>query len=321
MTGIPRRYGITVPLGNLPLNEHREWYEEIANLGYTDVWSGEANTHDAFTPLSLAAAWAPTLRLGTAIAPAFTRGPATLAQTAASMCQAAPGRFALGVGASSPAIVESWNGIPYERPFERTRDVLRFLRRALTGEKVTERYDTFTVDGFRLGIVPEQQPPMLVAGLRPRMLRLAGEEGDGAILNWLSADDIKRVAPSVAGKEIVARIFVIPHDDFAVVRAQAVRQLAAYLNVGAYRKFQEWLGRGEALQPMWDAWAAGDRARALEVIPDAVIDELFVWGSPSQMRAHLDRYVANGVTTPAPALLTGGDDLRAAIRALAPTAV
>jgi probable F420-dependent oxidoreductase len=318
MTPVPRRHGITVPLPNVPLHEHREWFEEIARLGYTDVWTGEANTHYAFTPLALAAAWAPTLRLGTAIAPAFTRGPALIAQTAATMSQAAPGRFVLGIGASSPAIVESWNGIPFEHAYERTRDVLRFVRRALTGEKVTERYDTFTVDGFRLGVVPEQPPSILVAALRPKMLRLAGEEGDGAILNWLSADDMKQVAPYVGEKEIVTRVFVIPRDDFAAVRAQGVRQIAAYLNVGAYRKFQEWLGRSAALQPMWDAWERGDRLRALEVIPDEVVDDLFVWGSTEQMRARLDRYAANGTTTLAPVFQTVGDDLRATLRALAP---
>jgi probable F420-dependent oxidoreductase len=318
MAPVPRRHGITVPFPGVALHEHREWYEEAAALGFTDVWSGEANSHDGFTPLALAAAWAPTLRSGIAIAPAFTRGPALLAQTAAAMSDAAPGRFALGIGASSPAIVERWNAVPFERPFERTRDVLRFLRRALTGEKVTERYETFEIQGFRLGAVPAEPPPLLVAALRPRMLRLAGEEGDGAIINWLSADDVARVAPYVGDKEIVARIFVVPIDDFDAVRAFAARQIASYLTVGAYAAFQEWLGRGPALQPMWDAWAAGDRARALEVIPDEVIDDLIVWGSPERIRAGVERYAANGVTTTAPAIFASGEIVRATLRALAP---
>jgi len=321
MTSIPRRVGVTVPFPGVPLHEHREWYEEVAALGYTDVWTGEANSYDGFTPLALAAAWAPTLRSGIAIAPVFTRGPALLAQTAASMADAAPGRFALGIGASSPAIVERWNGIPFHEPFERTRDMLRFLRRALAGEKVTERYDTFEVQGFRLGAVPEQPPPVLVAALRPRMLRLAGEEGDGAIVNWLSADDVARIAPIVGDKEIVARIFVMPTDDFASVRSMAARQITSYLTVGAYAKFQEWLGRGPLLTPMWDAWAAGDRARALDLVPDEVVDDLIVWGSPEQIRARVERYAANGVTTTAPAILAAGDAVRATLRALAPTAV
>ena len=82
---------MTVPLPGMPLHEHRTRYEELAALGYTDVWSAEATTTDGFTPLALAAAWVPTLRLGVAIAPVFTRGPALLAQTTASLADAAPG--------------------------------------------------------------------------------------------------------------------------------------------------------------------------------------------------------------------------------------
>jgi probable F420-dependent oxidoreductase len=314
------RPGITVPFGGVPLSDHRAWFEEIAALGYTDVWSNEALAHDGFTALALAAAWTPTLRLGTAIIPASTRGPALLAQTTAAMCDAAPGRFALGIGASSPVIVEQWNGVPFEHPYERTRDVLRFLRAALAGDKVNERYETFSVEGFRLGVAPKEPPPILVAALRRRMLELAGREADGAILNWLSPDDVARVAPIVGDKEIVARVFVVPSDDFDTVRAVAARQVTAYLTVPVYRKFHEWLGRGPALAAMWDAWASGDRRRAVELVPDAVIDELFLWGSPARMRARLARYVDNGVTTTAPAILAEGDALRAGVRALAPAA-
>jgi probable F420-dependent oxidoreductase len=282
------------------------------------VWSSEADGPDGFTPLALATAWVPTLRGGIAIVPAFTRGPALLAQSAATMADAAPGRFALGIGASSPAIVEHWNGIPFVDPFRRTRDTVRFLRRALTGERVAERYDTFEVQGFRLGLVPEIPPTILVAALRPRMLTLAGDEGDGAIVNWLSASDVAQIAPYVNGKEIVARIFVAPTDDFDVVRTMAARAITSYLNVDVYAKFHEWLGRGSVLQPMWDAWAAGDRAAALELVPDEVIDDLIVWGTPEQIRAKVEDYAANGVTTTAPSIMGRGDAVRDTIRALAP---
>src|SRR5438876_724442 len=262
---VPQRYGITVPFDGVPLHAHREWFEEIAALGYTDLWSAESGGADAFTPLALAAAWTPSLRLGTAIVPAYTRGAAPLAEPVARMGQAAPGRFALGIGTSSNVIVENWNGIPFDEPYRRVRDTIRFLRTSLAGEKVTHEYDTFAVKGFRLGIRVDEVPPILVAALRPGMLRLAGKEGDGAIVNWLSADDVTQVAPYVGDKEIVARIFVMPSDDFDEVRAFAARQITNYMTVDAYARFQEWLGRGPALRPMWDAWAAGDRARAVEL--------------------------------------------------------
>jgi probable F420-dependent oxidoreductase len=308
-----------VPFDGVPLHAHREWFEEIAALGYTDLWSAESGGADAFTPLALAAAWTPSLRLGTAIVPAYTRGAATLAETVASMVQAAPGRFALGIGTSSNVIVENWNGIPFEEPYKRVRDTIRFLRTSLAGEKVTHEYDTFSVKGFRLGIRVDEMPPILVAALRPGMLRLAGREGDGAIINWLSAEDVKTVVPHVGDdKEIVARIFVLPTDNEEMVRFVGKRAIAAYLNVPVYAAFHAWLGRGETLQPMWDAWKAGDREAATAAIPDELVDALVVHGSPAEIREHLAQYAANGVTTPAPAFLAGPDDARRALREQAP---
>src|SRR4029450_8337232 len=184
-----QRYGMTIPFDGIPLHEQRDWIVELADLGYTDVWSSEANGADAFTPLALTSVWAPSLRLGTATPrpappraplPPFTRGPGCLAQSVGSLAQAAPGRVALGVGTSSNVIVEGWNGIPFDQPYQRTRDLVRFLRQALAGEKVSQEYDTFSVRSFRLGVVPPEPVPILVAALREGMLRLAGREGGGA---------------------------------------------------------------------------------------------------------------------------------------------
>ncbi len=315
---VSQRYGITFPFDGIPLVEQRELVRELVDLGYTDLWSAESGGYDAFTPLAVAAQWAPELRFGTAIVPVYTRGAHTFASTVASMCQAAPGRFALGIGTSSDVIVERWNGMTFDQPYQRTRDTIRFLRAALTGEKVDEEYETFRVRGFRLGIPVPEQPPILVAALREGMLRLAGRKGDGAIINWLSADDVKTVVPHVGeNKEIVARIFVLPVDDAGMARAVGKRAIASYLTVPVYAAFHEWLGRGDELNDLWRLWKEGDRKAASESIPDHVVDELLVWGKPEACREHIRRYMENGVTTPAPALFCGPDQLLAVIHALA----
>jgi probable F420-dependent oxidoreductase len=320
MTDVPRRYGITIPFNGIHLSEHREWIELLAELGYTDVTSGEAGANDGFTPLVLTAAYAPAMRVSHSILPVYTRGPALLAQSIASLCDLAPGRVAVGIGASSNVIVGNWNGIPFDKPYERVRDTIRFLRAALAGEKVTETYETFSVTGFRSEIVPSEPPPILVAGLRGKMLRLAGSEGDGAVLNWLSPDDMPRITAEVGpGKEIMCRIFVYPTDDYELVRKLATRHMNAYLNVPVYRAFQEWLGRTEELTPMWDAWASGDRKLATEVIPDELVDQFVVWGDAKRIRAGVERYCEMGVTTPVPLIMTSDrDGIRMAIEALAP---
>jgi alkanesulfonate monooxygenase SsuD/methylene tetrahydromethanopterin reductase-like flavin-dependent oxidoreductase (luciferase family) len=199
------------------------------------------------------------------------------------------------------------------------RDTVRFLRAALTGEKVDAEYETFTVRGFRLGRHIDQPPPIYVAALRPGMLRLAGREADGAILNWLSAEDVSKVVPEVGpGKAIVARIFVCPTEDVERARYVGRIGIAAYLNVAVYAAFHEWLGRGPRLEAMWSAWRSGDRKAALAAIPDEVVDELVVHGSPQECRAHVQRYVDNGVTIPVLAVLPGGDDLATVVENLAP---
>ena len=318
---------MTVPLPG-HLHTHRERLIELADMGYTDIWSAESDGADAFTPLAMAAAWEPRLRLGTAIVPAYTRSPACFAQSVASIADAARGRFASGIGSSSNVIVEKWNGVPFVEPYKKVRDVVRFLNDALSGEKVAKSYDTFEVNGFKLGVRPEVKPKILVAALREGMLRLAGRESDGAIINWLSPTDVRRVAEVVndaAGgeeREIVARIFVCPSENAEVVRAAGRFAIAAYLNVPVYAEFHRWLGRGPQLQGMWDAWKAGDRKAALAAIPDEVVDDILIHGSPAECRAKIQSYFDNGVTTSSLAILALDPELNywESVKALSPSA-
>jgi len=159
------RVGVIVPHAVAP-RDLSTFAVELADLGYSDFWAGESDRVDGVTPLALAAASEPRLSLGTAIVPVYTRGRALLAQTAATLASAAPGRVTLGLGASSPAIVEGWNGIAYRDPLGRVRDTVRYLRRALAGERVE--------GGFRLGAVPDPPPRLAIGALQPQMLRLAG---------------------------------------------------------------------------------------------------------------------------------------------------
>ncbi len=312
------RWGLTIPLNGVPLAGHREVLAGLEDLGYTDVWSAETNGTDAFTPLALASQWAPGLRLGPAIVPVYTRGPGLLAQQAATLAGLAPGRFVLGIGTSSPAIVQRWNGIPFEEPYAKVRDTLRFLRRALAGEKVTD--EALGVKGFKLDNAPETPPAIALAALRPGMLRLAAREADGAITNWLSPTDVRQVRAELGGEtELLARIFVCPTANADEARALGRWMIAAYLTVPVYAAFHEWLGRGERLAAMNQAWAAGDRKAALAAVPDDVVDELLVHGPPEACRERVREYVENGLDTPILAVL-GAEDVKVAdmIAALAP---
>lgn len=313
---------MTVPLGGLTAREQADTARELVDAGYTDLWSSEVAGTDCFTPLATAAQADDSVRLGTAIAQIFARSPALLAQSAAALAALAPGRVVIGLGTSSKIIVEQWNSAKFERPYARTRDTLRFLRRAFHGERVSADFDTFSVDGFRLEIPPAQHLPLYLAALRPGMLGLAAREADGAIVNWLSAADMDRVSALVrtqrADKEIVVRLIVVPTADEERARAIGRRLITAYLTVPTYADYQRWLGREDVLASMWSHWERGDRRAALAAVPDKVVDELVIHGSMDKCREHIAEYRRDPYVTPVISIQDTGADPRVVARALAP---
>lgn len=294
--------GVTLPLAGLALHQHRWAVERLADAGVGEVSTGEASGLDGLSPLLLAGAWRPELTLSASVVSAFTRGPSIMAGTAAALAEAAPGRARFGIGAGSDRIVTERNGIPFERPYTRVASVLRVLRATLAGGRassVPEAVSALGIQDFRLARVPEQPPALVVAALGPRMQRLAAAEADGVALNFLSATDLATVRASAREVPralpdpltVQARIFVVPGDGDAAELA-ARRMIAAYLSVPVYANFQSWLGRGEQLTGMRAAWDGGDRARAVELVPDQVVRDLVLTGPPSAcargVRAYLD---------------------------------
>src|SRR5206468_157923 len=171
-----KRWALSVPVDGFTLAEHGELAREAERLGFSDAWSLEVDGVDCFAPLAVVALTT-RLRVGTAIANVYTRGPATLALSAAGIADIAPGRFCLGIGSGSQPVVEAWNGGAFARPATRVRETAQFLRRALAGERVVFRGATFAVDGFRLTKPPVAPVPIHIAALRSGMLRVAGEVG------------------------------------------------------------------------------------------------------------------------------------------------
>lgn len=313
-----KRWALSVPIDPFTNLEHVEIARDLEKLGYTDAWSYEVDGVDAFSPLAVVAL-STKMRVGTAIANVYTRGPATLAQCAAGLAEIAPNRFELGIGSGSQPIIEAWNGMKFDRPATRVRETVQFVRRALTGERVVFEGKTIRVNGFRLSRPASYEVPIHVAALREGMLRVAGEVGDGAIINWLSAEDVKksvkvvRDAATAAGRdptkiEITARLMInldamTPESDVLARRA-----INAYLNVPVYAEFHRWLGRTEALQPMWDAWSAGDRKGAVAAVPEKVVSDLIIRGTAEERRAHIKRYMDAGVDTAFLSLSTSEPD-------------
>jgi len=310
-----RRWGLTLPLPTMPLADHAEHLRHAEAVGYTDFWSGETQGPDGFTPLALAAAWTERARLGTGVVGVFTRGRALLAQQAASLADASGGRFALGIGASSDRIVEGWNGIPFERPLSRVSESIDFLRPVLAGERAAE-------GGFKLEQAPAEPIPIILAALRGKALRLAVEKADGAFSNFLPLSGVPQVVEGLEGAgedfELLCRFFCLPGPR-EQVEPLARFMFASYTTVPVYEAFFRWLGHGEAIDGMVEAWARREREAAMAAAPWDLIEETFIFGEPAEMRERLNAYVGGGITCPVITPVTTPDKVDDLIEALAPS--
>jgi probable F420-dependent oxidoreductase len=309
-----QRWGLTVPFTGVPLAENAELYKRAETAGYTDLWSGETNGPDGFSPLVLGAAWTQEIRLGTGVVGVMQRGRALLAMEAAALADASQGRFALGIGASSDRIIEGWNAMPFEKPLSKMSETIDFLRAALAGERAD--------GGFKLERPPEEKVPIIVAALRGKMLRLAVEKGDGAFTNFLPLEGLPKVAQQLEGApdgfELLCRFFCIPGER-EQVEPLARFMFSSYITVPVYEAFYRWLGYGDRINEMVEAWHAKDRQKAAAAAPWDLIEEMFIFGSPEQMRERLQAFVKGGITLPVITPITTPDKLGELIDALSPS--
>ena len=207
------RWGLTLPLPSLPLRDHADLVRRAEEAGYTDLWSGETQGPDGFTPLALA--------------------------------DASAGRFVLGIGTSSDRIVEGWNGMPFSRPLTKIVETLDFLDAAFAGER--------TSSGFKLEQPPVEPVPIVLAALRGKMLRLAVERGAGAFTNFLPLAALPRVTAELDGApngfELLCRFFCLPGER-EQIEPLARFMFASYITVPVYEAFFRWLGYGERIDEM-----------------------------------------------------------------------
>jgi probable F420-dependent oxidoreductase len=281
---------MTIPFAGVPLHELGPLARRVEAAGYDSVWSAESIDFDGFTPLALAAAHSERMRLVTGIVNVFTRGPALLAQTAAALADASNGRFVLGLGASSNVIVEHWNGIPFRRPLARVEETVAYLRTVLAGER--------GAGGFRLASPPAEPVPIVLAALRDRMLALAARAADGAFTNFLPLSRVPQVVDAFGSpqKELACRFFSIHGPDEEAV-ATAKRVFVAYATVPVYTEFFRWLGFGAEVEPIVEAWAGGDRKRAVELVPESLVREIFLLGPVDAQRERLAEFGRAGIST------------------------
>jgi probable F420-dependent oxidoreductase len=300
-------------------------------MGYESGWIADTGAGpDAFVVAAAVAGVTRKLRLGTAVVPVYTRTPSVMAAQTASVAQLAPGRFVLGIGASSEAIVERWGGVPFQKPLTRMRETVGVLRQMLAGERVNFEGKTIRSQGFRLAARAPQPVPIYVAALMPAMLELAGELADGVILNFMPVDAVPRMMEHVrrgaerAGRdpstiEVVSRFMVAVADDPTPIRNAMKMMMGPYFATSVYNRFVAWCGFAEEAGAILDAWNTKDRTRNVASVTDEMVERLVILGPRDYCRARIQAFVDAGVTTPMiNPVVPGEDAMTAVLEAMAP---
>jgi len=307
----------------LALQAEDEW-------GYDAILLAETAGPEAFALAGALAQATQRSTIGTAVVPVYNRTPAVLAMAASTLAQLSGDRFILGIGSSSHAIVQDWNGVPFERPLARVRETLAVLRQALAGERTDFVGQTLRSRGLRLGNLPARPVPIYLGALREKMLALAGELADGLCVNLFPVSALPkmlaayRAGAARAGRdgsrdEVVCRFQIAVTDDVPKARNLARLAFSAYIAAPVYNKFFAWCGFEREAAAVAEAFARRDRAATGEAMSDELIDRIFILGSAERCRAQIAEFVAAGVTTPVLSpLVTDRRGIGAVFEAFAP---
>ena len=302
---------------------------DLESAGIDLLWGGEIYGYDLVSTLAYLSGQTERVKLMTGILPVYSRSPALIAQTAATLDALSGGRFVLGLGTSGPQVIEGWHGVPFDKPLGRTRDTIEICRKVWSGDKVTHEGRAYSLplaenEGSGLGKplkfmnkTPERDVPIVIASIGPKNVELTAELADG----WqpihfvpdrfeqvwgdaLAAGKAKR-SPDLPPLEIIGAGGTVALGDGPEVgeaREAARAHIAFYVGgMGArsknfYNDLFKRYGWEEEAEKIQDLFLSGHRAEATAAVPDEYLDLATLCGPEGHVRERLQVYKEVGVT-------------------------
>ena len=308
-------------------------------VGYHSFWAAESWGRDAFTVLTMVACNTQNIRLATGIVNVFSRTPAVIAQTIASLDILSNGRAILGLGSSGQVVVEGWHGVPFDSPLGRTREYIEIIRKALSGAAVNHDGKFYQMERFRMIAPPVQERlPIYIASLGPKNLALTGEVADGWLPVWLNRErvaDLKEqlaIGAAKSGRD-VSDVTVAPYlmcytsdsaEDLAHGEGLLRAHMAYYIGGMGTFYFESFSRAGFATEArtVRDAWSTGNRDQAAVAVSDRMLQSVTVLGDAQQCQDQMAKFRQAGIDMPVVTFPYGTelDAIHRTIEALAPQA-
>ncbi len=318
-----------------PLRDGMRYAQLAEELGFEAVWQAESRlVREATVPMAAFAAVTERIGIGSGVVNPWTRNVGLLAATFSTLDDLAPGRIKLGLGAWWDPLA-SKVGIHRRRPVQAMRETVEVTRRLLAMERVTYHGEFVQVDDIEIDIVhgdrsPKHVPIYIAATTGMRMMELAGEIGDGVLLNYLVGPSYNQGALEAlaAGAERAGRklddvdrpqLVVCSLDEDRSLALDRARELVAQY-LGQQPHIGKASGVDESLLEEIGAvltWPATPEQieEAMALVPDDVVQLITASGTPDECRAKVQEYVDAGCTCPV--LYPLGEDVPAMLEAFA----
>lgn len=314
-------FGMSVPSTSaIDIPNQLSLVDTAESLGYDAIFVAESWGREAFTRLGLFAERTASIQLGTGIVPVHSRSPTLLAQAAATLDEITDGRAFLGLGLSSPAVIESWHGIEFEPGLRRQRETIEIIKLALSGDTVDYSGSVFDLEHFHMRFDPVSSDlPIYVAAQGPTNGQLVGEFADGWLPNRIPVSRLSKVRETLdAGAANQNRdpsdIATIPYvtacvlDDGEHARNRCREAIAFYVGAMGSYHYEAVARNGyrKEAKTIHDYWQAGNHDKAREAVTDTLLDEITLSGTPETIAPVLDQYdgIADMLVTLPPSTAT-----------------
>ena len=300
-----------------------EYVKLAEELGYESAWVAEGSGGDPFSILTACALATKTIRLGTGVTPIFSRSAPTIGMAAACVDYFSGGRFILGMGSGHKVQVEQEHGLPFSQPVQRLREAIDVVRMLFRDNEIHYQGSTLSIDGFKLWFEPlRKEIPIYVGAVNPKMIEIGGEIAQGVTMTYCTLERARMAAEHLAigarraGKspeEVVLQTHLPCAVSSNSSKEDAINTIRGVfgpsLQRPRYRRIWAEAGFAEEVEAARQAWVEGDRHRAQQLLPAALIEKFAVVGSPEECRARVQEYRDAGIQLPIISPRPGGYDL------------
>jgi alkanesulfonate monooxygenase SsuD/methylene tetrahydromethanopterin reductase-like flavin-dependent oxidoreductase (luciferase family) len=300
------RAGLTIHSGDHSLGDIIQYARAAERLGYDGFWLTEESGKEAFSVLSIIASRTRKIKTGTGIVNIYSRTPTLLAMSTSTLDEISKGRAFLGLGTGGVGFITRGHGLEIKDAVNRMKEYVTIIRKLLAYERLTYPGTYFNIRSFQLREKPSRaNVPIYLAGLNPKMQQLAGEVADGTIVNMLTDDGIKEIKenirigaersgrdPSRVGIYALSMTLCGQLEDAMHAMKKAVGFYCASTH---YHHIMKNAGYGEEAKKVKELWDQNKHEEAISLVPDGMIRDLTVCGTPVEIRKKIKSYISSGV--------------------------